>query len=91
MHRRWDDKAAAQRAHWFGALAEALAEAERLTALMIRWRVAGLDAVALRLQLQIVRSQVDVLQRAVEPAADIPEADLLWDMIKVPPRPDLVP
>jgi len=91
VHRGWDDKAAARRAHWFGALAEALAEAERLTTLMIQWRVEGLDAVALRLQLQIVRGQVDVLQRAVEPAPDLHDADQLWDMIKAKPSPDHVP
>lgn len=91
MHRGWNDKAAIGRAHWLGALAEALAEAERLTARLVQARVGGLDAVALRMQVQVVRGQVDLLQRAIETAPYLPDADLLRDMIKVPPSPDHVP
>ena len=61
---RSSEPVASARALWLGELAEALDEAQRLTALLGEWRPETREAATLRARIAAVRAELDALRRS---------------------------
>ena len=89
-----DEIGAEARAQWLAALADALAEAQRLTARLARWKPDSAEAVLLRVHIMAVRTEVESLQRLADIHPDRGSIDPLWMMserLPVRPQHDPVP
>ena len=73
-----DNERPAARALWLLDLAEALDEAERLTAALARWRSGSREAILLRSRIKAARAEVEALQPGEFDAADPVDIDPLW-------------
>ncbi|MEO6248765.1 MAG: hypothetical protein ABIO85_09345 [Sphingomicrobium sp.] len=91
MHAEEGPRGAA-RARWLAELAAALAEADRVVTMLLRWRGGSREAESLSNRIGAARSQVEALQRGGS-GPDFPiEADPLWTLGEARrPRVDDVP
>ncbi|MFN2474136.1 MAG: hypothetical protein ABR588_09505 [Sphingomicrobium sp.] len=93
MRRTRDEGAAVRRAAWLAALAQALAETERLADLIAHCRPANPEVAILLTQIGEIQAQVEIIQRAAAPSIWREAADTEWLAMLRPtvPLPDYVP